>query len=160
MFTMQIPCSATLRSIYERFIVSEPVSGEPRVVDTQGQRIWQGCSAGQSGSECDGDATMMDWKSALSYCQELDWAGSQDWRLPDIKELFGIVDLGTRFPAIDSEAFPNTPFYGQGFLDQNAGHYWSSTSRDYNDFALYANFSFGGTHFYVQSEERHVRCVR
>ena len=75
-------------------------------------------------------------------------------------ELFGIVDLGTQLPAIDSAAFPNTPFYGAGFWDDNAGQYWSSTSRDYNDFALYGDFSFGDTHFYVQSEDRHVRCVR
>ncbi|MDP6935475.1 MAG: DUF1566 domain-containing protein, partial [Myxococcota bacterium] len=97
---------------FERFLVSEPVSDEPMVIDTRGHRIWQGCSAGQSGPNCTGEATMMDWKSALSYCQSLDWAGSQQWRLPDIKELFSIVDLGTRSPAIDSSAFPNTPFYG------------------------------------------------
>ena len=145
---------------FQRFITDNTVPDEKQIIDTQGHRIWQACSAGQNGTDCTETATMMNWKSALSYCQALSWGGHDNWRLPDVKELMSIVDFNTQFPAINSDFFPNTPFYGIDLNDNNAGQYWSSTSREYNDFALYVNFSFGGSHFYIQSENRHVRCVR
>jgi hypothetical protein len=144
---------------HQRFIPTG-TEGEPVLIDTWGERIWQGCSAGQSGDGCDGEATMMDWKSSLSYCQDLEWGGSEGWRLPDVKELMSIVDFRVQQPAIDGDLFPNTPHYGMDFTNDDAGRYWSSTSRNDNDFALYVDFSFGSTHFYLQSIPRHVRCMR
>jgi len=56
------------------------------------------------------------WCSALAYCENLDFAGHNDWRLPDLRELQSLVDYGrTAGPAIDS-AF--------GTLSDL---YWSST---------------------------------
>ncbi len=145
---------------FERYVRTEDIPGQPVAIDTWGERIWQACSAGQEGSDCAGEATMMDWQTALAFCQSLDWGGSDDWRLPDVKELYALLDLDTQFPAIDTTLFPNTPFYGIDLPDNNAGQYWSGTGRSYNDFALYVGFSFGSSHFYIQSEDRHVRCIR
>lgn len=145
-----------------RFARVEPVAGEPIVGDAVSGLVWQGCSLGQSGSDCGtpADASMVDWASALAACQDLVYGGHDDWRLPDIKELRSIVDDSVRSPAIDPTMFPSTPFYGVGMTTDNIGQYWSSTSRNYNDFALYVDFGSGFSHFYVQSETRHVRCVR
>ncbi|MBN2725729.1 MAG: DUF1566 domain-containing protein [Deltaproteobacteria bacterium] len=122
--------------------------------------VWQRCSFGEYGDNCEeGEALMLDWKSSLAYCENLSLGGKSDWRLPNIIELVSIIDSSRKYPSIDTEAFPNTPFYGELF-DNNAGQYWSSTARNYNSFALYADFSTGFSHFYIQSESRHVRCVR
>ena len=43
----------------------------------------------------------MEWEDALAYCEELEFAGHTDWRLPSVKELQSIVDYGRQDPAID-----------------------------------------------------------
>jgi len=143
-----------------RFARLVPEPDEPIVVDTIGRRIWQGCAAGQRGESCAGAAEKMTWAQALSTCEGLRWGGHDDWRLPDIKELRSLVDERRARPAIDPEAFPSTPFYGPDDTSDNVGQFWSSTARSYNNFALYADFGTGFSHFFRQDEGRHVRCVR
>lgn len=143
---------------HERFIAFDG-GGEPFVADTVGQRFWAGCSVGQTGPDCAGEATRHAWPDALAACEALDWGGHDDWRLPNIVELRSLVDLGQFRPAIDPTLFPNTPYYTGGD-DNLEGQFWTSTARWYNSFALYVSFHDGGNHFYVQDEERHVRCVR
>ena len=46
------------------------------------------------------------------------FGGFSDWRMPDIKELTSITDLGRYGPAIDTDFFPNTSW----------GLHWSSTT--------------------------------
>ena len=59
------------------------------------------------------------WQDALQYCENLNFAGHDDWRLPNVRELQSIVDYG-RGPAID-------PVFGVFY-----GPYWSSTSYEGN----------------------------
>jgi hypothetical protein len=143
---------------WERFI--HLTSDEPVVIDTVSQRFWQGCSAGQTTSGCSEDASLMSWAEALSYCEGLSWGGFDDWRLPNIKEMNTIVDHRFEYPAIDSPLFPNTPHWLLDTSEINMGQYWTSTAREYNSFALYVGFNTGSTHFYIQAEGRHARCVR
>ena len=56
------------------------------------------------------------WHEALTYCENLEFAGHTDWRLPNVRELQSIVDYGRTRPAID-------PVFGA----ESAG-YWSSTA--------------------------------
>jgi hypothetical protein len=41
------------------------------------------------------------WNSALEYCENLEHGTYLDWRLPNLNELWSIVDLEEHFPAID-----------------------------------------------------------
>ena len=62
------------------------------------------------------------------------FAGHADWRVPTIDELISIIDLGRHRPAIDIEAFPNTP----------SSCFWTSTARvGDNSAAWYVNFLLG-----------------
>jgi hypothetical protein len=79
--------------------------------------MWQKDTAdvsddGQVGSRGD----TLAWCDAVNYCDELSFAGHDDWRLPNARELQSIVDYGRREPAIDP-VFGALPEY-----------YWSSTS--------------------------------
>ncbi|MBP5406730.1 DUF1566 domain-containing protein [bacterium] len=82
---------------------------EDLVTDNITGLVWQrnlpetysGCS-GSSGTLCAPS-------EAVSYCNNLNYAGYSDWRLPTPAELGTIVDYGKTNPSIDSEIFPNTP---------------------------------------------------
>jgi hypothetical protein len=45
--------------------------------------------------------TTMNWEGALSYCENLEYAGYDDWRLPNAKELQSIVDYNRAPDAAD-----------------------------------------------------------
>jgi hypothetical protein len=92
-----------------RFTRSEPVSGEPVVVDEVTGLAWQGCSRGLSGADCTaGAAEEVRWDDAVAYCDALSWGGFDDWHLPDVLEGHSIMDYGQP-AAVTPSAFPNTP---------------------------------------------------
>mmetsp|Transcript_19533 Transcript_19533/g.29681 ORF Transcript_19533/g.29681 Transcript_19533/m.29681 type:complete len:632 (+) Transcript_19533:60-1955(+) len=78
------------------------------------------------------DGNTYDWQGALNYCENLDFAGESDWRLPNAKELQALVDYTrspdtTSSPAIDS-IFDATSFTNEGG-DLDWGYYWTSTTH-------------------------------
>ena len=71
------------------------------------------------------------WKDALSYAENLTYAGYSDWRLPDTKELQSIVDY-TRAPATSNSAAIN-PMFNCTSITNEGGvadypWYWSNTT--------------------------------
>ena len=126
------------------------ISSERVVKDLGTGLMWQGCVAGQSGTDCTGTATDMTWKDALSYCEGLSWAGHDDWRLPNAHELQSIVDYGKSNPAIDTTAFPNAP----------NSDFWSSSSNAFStSYAWFVNFVNGVVNFHDKFNTRYARCV-
>lgn len=72
-----------------------------------------------------------DWEGALNYCDDLSLGGSDEWRLPNIKELHSIVDYErspdtTGSPAINP-LFALTPITNEAG-ETDWGFYWSSTT--------------------------------
>ncbi|MBW2366740.1 MAG: DUF1566 domain-containing protein [Deltaproteobacteria bacterium] len=83
-------------------------NGDGTVTDTDTELMWQKAEAGE-----------MDWDQALIYCQNLQLAGYEDWRLPNRNELQTFVDFSTYGPAINT-VFPVSAWYIR---------YWSSTTE-------------------------------
>lgn len=98
------------------------------------------------------DNTTRTWEEALTYCEGLSHAGSDDWRLPNATEIQSIVDYTKYNPAIDTTAFPNT----------NASDYWSSTTLAVNTGnAVTLDFETGFVSVGSgKTTSFHVRCVR
>lgn len=97
---------------------------------------------------------MTDMYAAIDYCNNLDFGGCTDWRLPNIKELQSIVNYGRFDPAIDAASFFNLP------LAINLP-YWSSTSLHTGSaMAWYCDYYAGdittGSTIYL----KYVRAVR
>ncbi len=94
------------------------------------------------------------WKMARAYCENLVVSPStySDWRLPDIKELYSIVDQSQYDPAIDSTVFPNT----------KSLPYWSYTTfSTISNRSWFVKFKTGeAVGIGKQTGKAYVRCVR
>jgi len=74
----------------------------------------------------------MDWEAALGYAEDFEYAGHDDWRLPNAKELQSIVDY-TRSPDTSRSAamdpvFECTPVNNEDG-NRDWAHYWTSTTH-------------------------------
>ncbi len=75
-------------------------------------------------------AVAVDWAEALALGESYEFAGYDDWRLPDVKELQSIVDYGGAYPAINQDYFHWTD------LEMNENYYyWTSTSAYFSEMA-------------------------
>ena len=72
------------------------------------------------------------WGDALAYCENLSWAGYDDWRLPNAKELYSILDT-TRSPDTSNTAATNSLFQSTPVTNEAGGadyaYYWTSTTH-------------------------------
>jgi hypothetical protein len=97
-------------------------NGDGTVTDRSTELMWVQEDSGKP----------MNWKEALSYAGNLAYAGYDDWRLPDAKELQYIVDY-TRSPdTTDSPAID--PVFQTTSIENEAGqtdypYFWSSTTH-------------------------------
>jgi hypothetical protein len=129
------------------------IDGDLVTIDANTGLMWaadgdkDGCDGGMGGK----------WVPALQTCHDLlNFAGFNDWRLPNIKELQSIVDYETSVaaPCIDETAFPNT----------KQGLYWSSTTFNQSatlDPAMCVSFANGGVVTMTKDDSNiYLRAVR
>lgn len=117
---------------------AEPVfvkqAGGAEVRDSRSGLVWQRCSVGQTWHEprCTGPARTVNHTEALAVA-----ASQAGWRLPSVDELKTLIDLALTQPAIDVQAFPDTPAFG----------YWSATPvQDEPDYVWMVHFGEGEAH--------------
>jgi hypothetical protein len=124
-------------------------NGDGTVTDTCTGLMWQLDTADVNG---DGKflhvGDELPWCEALAYCENLDFAGYDDWRLPNIRELQSIVDYGRHWPAIDP------------VFRAESRWYWSSTSYAGRTRAAWCVHFEDGTVFVHSAEREHLRAVR
>ena len=103
-----------------------------------------------------------DYDEAVKYCENLTFAGFEDWRLPTINELLSITD-DTRFKPAINKAFKNVAYETNDKGEKSYGWYWSSTrSTGGMSFgAWFVLFMDGNDSDWLNSSPRgFVRCVR
>lgn len=79
------------------------------VVDKKTGLTWMRCALGQAwrNNSCIGSVNGYKWQDALQTAESTMFAGLNDWRLPNIKELQSLVENRCYEPAINLTAFPN-----------------------------------------------------
>lgn len=101
---------------------------------------------------------LIPWGDAMQWCEDSNFAGYSDWRLPNIKELGSLIDIKRYNPAINS--------YFQCQTDN--GYVSSTTSTSWPSYVLYAYFNNGGIYSGLRNNGctideiggYYVRCVR
>ena len=101
---------------------------------------WQRCMVGQtwddSAGECEGPGDSMSWDEALALGDS-----EAGWRLPNIKELYSIMEDCTEQPVVNGNVFPAWP----GVHDVG-GWVWSSSPKADNSSQVWlGNFREGLT---------------
>ncbi len=125
--------------------------GNGTVTDIKTGLMWKKCLEGLSGSACtSGSVSLFTWQQALAQPgNNSGFAGYNDWRLPNIKELNSIVEEKCHAPAINLNRFPNTPDTSNCDRDS---YVWSGSpvaaNEDDNAWAVgffsgHTSFSFG-----------------
>ncbi len=109
---------------------------------THNTLLWQDNSAVTT-QEYDSD-------EAKAYCNALELEGHTNWHLPTLHELFSLIDLKKRAPALID-----------GISTCADDYYWSSTifvSDHYSYWSI--DFTTGKTKVFSPGTSLYVRCVR
>lgn len=56
------------------------------------------------------ESGLLDWEASLQYCENLEFAGHKDWKLPHNKESTSIVELNKFKPALNETLFADTNY--------------------------------------------------
>ncbi len=92
-------------------------NGDGTITDQATSLVWMQTDSGME----------LDWSDALAYCEDLSYAGVNDWRLPNAKELQSIVDY-TRAPEATDPAQQGVALDPIFEVTEIESWYWSSTT--------------------------------
>lgn len=131
-------------------------SGDEIVSDKNTNLIWQKTH------------TMLSWKEALSYCENLDYGGYGDWRLPNRNELLSLLDYEktepvSSFPDMVPEIFWSSTTDGIFAQADCADSYEDCGPGYYANVVLNVDFKYGDSANYSvpgKSVSHYVKCVR
>ncbi|RME59932.1 MAG: DUF1566 domain-containing protein, partial [Caldilineae bacterium] len=130
-------------------------NGDGTVTDNVTGLTWQQTPTGEH----------LNWEQATAYCESLELAGYDDWRVPSAKELFSLSDFSQGWPYINTDYFD----LSDATVSKDE-QYW--TSNDYagvtaegRDSAVFGvNFGTGHIKAYpgdvTGPMAKRVRCVR
>jgi len=104
---------------------------------------------------CDWKNYTCSWGNAIYTCENLNFAGYEDWRLPNVRELTSIVNYGKSLPSVNTTAFPgiiSTDYWtSTPFIDGYGG--WYDTFSVNFSYGSVNTVSYGSTYLALQ-------CVR
>ncbi len=131
-------------------------NGDGTLTDSATGLTWMRCALPQTwnGSVCTGSVGAYTWSQANAASTAIRFAGADDWRLPNVRELLTLVNWSDASIAIDANAF-------QGLADHM--NFWTSTTAAASGSGPWdVNFAaFAGADNYNQPNDgSDVRLVR
>ena len=118
---------------------SQTLNGDEVVSDSSTDLMWQKTAVSNK-----------TWNEALKYCNDLEYAGKSDWRLPNKNELVTLIDYSKSAPA-------------SSFPEMSSDTFWTSTfETEYGGSSGSITVAFGNARLDKDSSTMtlSVRCVR
>lgn len=142
----EIPCPQPGQDFYGQDAQYRPSATQPSYTNNGDGTVTDNVT-GLMWMQAD-DGVTRTWQDAITYCDGLSHAGHSDWRLPERRELFGIVDFSRTSPAINPvfTSFSST--------------YWSNSPYVDSAYAWVVYFYDGFAGFANKEDPSWVRCVR
>lgn len=147
----QATCPANISETAGTDMFDISTDGEALHLDSN--LIFMRCSLGQTwdGSDCVGDPTAYNWQEALNISLDTSFNDSNNWRLPNVKELAQIIEYSCAYPSINETIFPNT----------SVDDYWTSTPAMLDEDSVWViSFTNGSNSMKLKSRSLFVRLVR
>ena len=143
--------TSTLNILPPESPVNYKDNGDGTITDNYTKLIWMKCPVGMSGSTCkSGSPALRAWSVARDYCDDLNFAGKKDWRLPNLKELESIVSTTSFDPSMNQKIFGGT-----------SDIFWTSVApARYLASKFGVLFSDGSVYFQSDNSSAATRCVR
>lgn len=127
--------------IPQSFSINGTDDEEKTVIDNSTGLEWQQTIAGE----------VLSVEENKNYCENLEYAGFSDWRIPKATEMFALLDLSQGEFLIDLEYFPAD-------FDIQTKEFITLSHSGYTIFAL--GFRRGIYYFAIEERKCAVRCVR
>jgi hypothetical protein len=130
-------------------------NGDGTVTDLNTGLMWEKQSDDSSIHDRDNAFTFANAPTHITALNSASFAGHNDWRLPNIRELSSLVNYGVANPAITTSAFHTNCFGGATVLNGSCtafSFYWSSTaSTNLPGSAFTVNFTDGTSGVFVKN---------
>jgi hypothetical protein len=106
---------------------------------------WYRCNAGQTwvDGQCQGDALLLSYEAAQEWAASTTLAGFDDWRVPEIDDMDGLVESDCKSPSINTRIF----------IGIEPEVYWSSESNFWIRSMAWSLFFYRGHYFNKQSKD-------
>ncbi|MBD3363442.1 DUF1566 domain-containing protein [Candidatus Dojkabacteria bacterium] len=157
---------------YNQFSYTD--NGDGTITDNNTGLIWQ------QSADLDGDGSIyindkMPQDQAEDYCSSLEHAGKEDWRLPNIKTLYSLMNFKGEDPSAEindnANPFISTTFFDFAYGDNTAGErdidsQWATSSIYVSEVMNGKNCMFGlnladgRIKCYPLEKNFYVKCVR
>jgi hypothetical protein len=102
-----------------------------------------------TGLGCNNGNTL-NWSNSIIFCEDLNFAGHTDWRLPNAPELLSILDYLNTLPAVD-------PLFINTKLDV---YFTSTTFCAFTNYVHLVDFGDGTAYMFKKSDKHYLRPVR
>lgn len=132
--------------------VTQKNTTEKTVLDLATNLEWQ-----DSPENTDYDL-LFSWQEAIDYCENLSYAGKDDWRLPSVYELKTLIDTSKEPPAM-IDGFANVASTVYMSANKLIGYAYNYKVWVVSFSSAYTNSAFAYLND-VYSTENNVRCVR
>ena len=132
-------------------LIWEVKTDDGTIHDKDNTYTWYDSNPATNGGDAGTPGAGTDTEDFIAALNAESFGGHTDWRLPTIKELAPIANLGRMAPAIDTEYFPNTVL----------SYYWSSTTYANGTYLAWrVAFSHGYDYWDGKGGSYYVRAVR